>query len=384
MKNLPHGFIPLTKPRKTSAEMGYIQDVINSGGTWGGGKYSNMCSEWINSHIGGHKALITTSATDALEMAALLLNIEPGDEVIMPSFTFVSTANAFVLRGGVPVFVDIDEKTLNVDVGLIENAITNKTKAILVMNYAGFSCDIDLVKNIANKYNLFVVEDAAQSVLAEYKDKPLGTFGDLSCFSFHGTKNISCGEGGALIINNPALYERASIIFEKGTNRNKFLNGEVDKYTWVDLGSSFLASEISCSYLFAQLENASSINEYRINNWNFYHSYFTNIASDFELQLIQPEKYSKHNGHIYFILLQNPEDKRKFISYMNDYGIQCASHYVPLHNSVGGLRYSRVGSAMDVTNSHWDRLVRLPMWSELDMPLDYILTSAKNSLDHLN
>jgi dTDP-4-amino-4,6-dideoxygalactose transaminase len=384
MKNSPNDFVPLTKPRRTDGEMDYIQDVINSSRTWGGGKYSSLCSEWISNNIGGHKALITTSATDALEMAALLLSIEPGDEIVMPSFTFVSSANAFVLRGGVPVFVDVDERTLNVDVGLIENAITNKTKAILIMNYAGFSSDIDSVKKIAKRYNLFVIEDAAQSILAEYKDKPLGTFGDLSCFSFHGTKNISCGEGGALIVNNPILDERANIIFEKGTNRNKFLNGEVDKYTWVDLGSSFLASEISCSYLFAQLENAFPINEYRIDNWNSYHKFFTNISSDYGLRLMQPEKYSKHNGHIYFIVLPSPEDKRKFISHMNDYGIQCASHYVPLHNSAGGIKYSRVGSSMEVTDNYWDRLVRMPMWSEQGMPLEFILNRAKNSLEHLN
>lgn len=383
MKNISNQYISFTKPRKAFNELNYIEDAINSGKTWGGGKYSNYCNNWISENIGVSKSLITSSATDALEMAALLLNIKPGDEIIMPSFTFVSTANAFVLRGGVPVFIDVDEKTLNFDVQLLEQAINSKTKAILVMNYAGFSCDLGLVIEIARKYKLFVVEDAAQSILSNYNNRPLGSFGDLACFSFHGTKNISCGEGGALLINNPDFIERAEIVFEKGTNRSKFFHGEVDKYTWVDLGSSFLASEITCSYLQAQLEEAHSINEYRISNWNAYHEFFQNIAFDHKLKLLSPENYSKHNGHLYYIILPSTEYKNNFILQMNKLGVQCTSHYVPLHNSKGGIKYGKVGSKMEVTENIWDKLVRMPMWSELEMPIEYILQSITNSLENL-
>jgi dTDP-4-amino-4,6-dideoxygalactose transaminase len=377
-------YIPFTKPRKTSNELNYIKDVINSGKTWGGGSYSSYCTEWISRNIGVNKSLITTSATDALEMAALLIDIQPGDEIIMPSFTFVSTANSFVLRGGVPVFIDVDENSLNVDAKLLEAAINENTKAIVVMNYGGFSCDLDLVIQIANKYKLFVIEDAAQSLLASYKDKQLGTFGDLACFSFHGTKNISSGEGGALLVNNHDLVERADIIFEKGTNRSKYLHGEVDKYSWVDLGSSFLASEITCSYLWSQLQEAESITEYRIENWNSYHNFFRNICEEHNLKLMNPEKYSKHNGHLYYILMPSTKDKRDFISQMNQLGVQCASHYVPLHSSLGGIKYGKLGSKIDTTDSYWDKLVRLPMWSELGMPMEYILNTVKLSLENLN
>lgn len=384
MRSTSSHYIPFTKPRKTSNELNYIKDVINSGKTWGGGSYSSYCTEWISRNIGVNKSLITTSATDALEMAALLIDIQPGDEIIMPSFTFVSTANSFVLRGGVPVFIDVDENSLNVDAKLLEAAINENTKAIVVMNYGGFSCDLDLVIQIANKYKLFVIEDAAQSLLASYKDKQLGTFGDLACFSFHGTKNISSGEGGALLVNNHDLVERADIIFEKGTNRSKYLHGEVDKYSWVDLGSSFLASEITCSYLWSQLQEAESITEYRIENWNSYHNFFRNICEEHNLKLMNPEKYSKHNGHLYYILMPSTKDKRDFISQMNQLGVQCASHYVPLHSSLGGIKYGKLGSKIDTTDSYWDKLVRLPMWSELGMPMEYILNTVKLSLENLN
>ncbi len=384
MRSKSINYIPFTKPRKTSNELNYINDVINSGKTWGGGSYSTYCTEWISRKIGVDKSLITTSATDALEMAALLIDIQPGDEVIMPSFTFVSTANSFVLRGGVPVFIDVDENTLNVDAKLLEAAINENTKAIVVMNYGGFSCDLDLVIQVANRYKLFVIEDAAQSLLASYKNKPLGTFGDLACFSFHGTKNISSGEGGALLVNNHRLVERADIIFEKGTNRSKYLHGEVDKYSWVDLGSSFLASEITCSYLWSQLQEAETITEYRIENWNSYHNYFRNICDEHNLKLMNPEKYSKHNGHLYYILMSSTEKKRNFISQMNQLGVQCASHYVPLHSSLGGIKYGKLGSRIDTTDRYWDKLVRLPMWSELGMPMEYILNAVKLSLESLH
>jgi dTDP-4-amino-4,6-dideoxygalactose transaminase len=383
MRSQPRELINFTKPRKTDSELVFIEDAINSGMTWGGGEYSKFCARWISENIGAQKALITTSATDALEMSALLLDIKPGDEVIMPSYNFVSAANAYVMRGGVPVFIDVDRKTMNLDVSLIEGAINERTKAVVIMNYAGFSCDIDKVKNIAKQNNLYVIEDAAQSILAEYKGKPLGSFGDLACFSFHGTKNVSCGEGGALLINNPDLIERAEIILEKGTNRSKFLNGEVDRYTWVDLGSSFLSSEISCSYLKAQLLDANLITQYRIDNWNQYHDFFKKIALDYNLELMIPDEFSKHNGHTYYILLPNSKDKYKFMSSMKKMNVQCASHYVPLHNSVGGIKFSKIGSRMDVTNENWEKLIRLPMWSAPGMPIDYILTATNASLKEL-
>lgn len=376
--------ITFTKPRKSQNELEYIKQVISSGKTWGGGEFSLKCSDWLSRTLGCDRVLITNSATDALEMAALLLDIKLGDEIIMPSFTFVSSANAFVLRGGVPVFIDIDEKTFNIDVNLIESSITDKTKAILIMNYAGFSCDIEKVKLLAEKYKLFLIEDAAQSILAQYKDKFLGTFGDLSCLSFHGTKNISCGEGGALLINNPSLIEKAEIILEKGTDRSKFLKGEVDKYTWIDLGSSYLASEVACAYLYAQLEEANSITNVRVDSWNRYRNYFEELSEDLEVEKIHPESFSTHNGHIFYLILKSSESKNEFISEMANLGIQCTSHYVPLHSAPAGIKFSKVGSSMSVTNRYWDRLVRLPIWSDPGLPIDKILESTTKILRKLN
>ena len=376
--------ITFTKPRKSQNELEYMKQVISSGKTWGGGEFSFKSSDWLSRTLGCERVLITNSATDALEMAALLLDIKLGDEIVMPSFTFVSSANAFVLRGGVPVFIDIDEKTLNIDINLIESYITDKTKAILIMNYGGFSCDIEKVKLLAQKYKLFLIEDAAQSILAKYKDKFLGTFGDLSCLSFHGTKNISCGEGGALLINNPSLIEKAEIILEKGTDRSKFLKGEVDKYTWMDLGSSYLASEIACAYLYGQFEEANSITNIRLDSWNCYWDYFEEFSEDLRVDQIRPESFSTHNGHIFYLILKDSERKNKFISEMDYLGIQCSSHYVPLHSSPAGIKFSKVGSSMSVTNRYWDRLVRLPIWSDPGLPIDGILESTTKILRKLN
>jgi dTDP-4-amino-4,6-dideoxygalactose transaminase len=376
--------VVFTKPRVSKNELKYIQNVLDSGKTWGGGEYSKKCSEWLSKTLGTRKALVTNSATDALEMAALLIDVKPGDEIIMPSFTFVSAANAFVLRGGVPIFVDIEENTLNIDVSLIEAAISEKTKAILVMNYAGFSCDIDQVSILAKKYNLFLIEDAAQSILAKYKNRFLGTFGDLSCISFHGTKNVSCGEGGALLINNPNLIEKAEIILEKGTNRSKFLRGEADKYTWIELGSSFLASEVACGYLYAQLEEANTINDLRINYWSKYDIFFSGISEKFNLKLLNPNSFSSHNGHLFYLILKNADNKNEFISEMSGLGVQCSSHYVPLHDAPAAKQFSRIGSKMNVTNEFSNRLVRLPIWSQNGLPVKEVQDKSYSVLKSIN
>jgi len=375
--------ISFIKPRIAKNEIPYIRSVISSGKTWGGGEYSKGNSEWISKKLGVKKALITNSATDALEMAALLIEIKPGDEIIMPSYTFVSSANAFVLRGGKPVFVDVTEETLNINVDLIEKAITENTKAILIMNYAGFSCDIDKVKKISEKYNLFLIEDAAQSILARYRGGFLGSFGDLSCLSFHGTKNISCGEGGALLINNSNFIEKAEIILEKGTNRGNFIKGEVDKYTWVDVGSSYLASEVTNAYLFAQFEEADSINDLRIETWNSYSNYFKQLNKKLQLNFTKPQDFSTHNGHIFYAILNNPSTKIKFISEMAKKGVQCTSHYVPLHSAPAANKFSRSGSEMRVTDLYWDKLVRFPIWSEFGLPVDEILEKTGQILEEI-
>jgi dTDP-4-amino-4,6-dideoxygalactose transaminase len=375
--------IDFTKPRKSQNEIEYMQQVIQSGRTWGGGEFSAKNSEWLSQTLGCKRVLITNSATDALEMAALLLEIKPGDEIIMPSFTFVSSANAFALRGGIPVFVDVNEKTFNIDVDLIESAISDKTKAILIMNYGGFSCDIDKVKLLTDKYNLFLIEDAAQSVLAKYKNRPLGTFGDLSCISFHGTKNISCGEGGALLINNPSFIEKAEILLEKGTDRSRFIKGEVDKYTWIDLGSSYLASEIASAYLYGQFEEADSITNLRIKSWNLYRKHFSGLSDLIGFRQIEPENFSTHNGHIFYLILKDADSKNKFISEMAKMEIQCSSHYVPLHSAPASKKFSRIGSEMNVTDQYWERLVRFPIWSEKGLPIDRILETSTKVLKSL-
>lgn len=375
--------IEFTKPRKSANEIEFIREAIKSGKTWGGGEFSKKNSEWLSKSLNSQRVLITNSATDALEMAALLLEIRPGDEIIMPSYTFVSSANAFALRGGIPVFVDVNENTLNVNIDLVEPAISDKTKAILIMNYGGFSCDIKKVKLLAEKYNLFLIEDAAQSILAKYEDKYLGTFGDLSCISFHGTKNISCGEGGALLINNANLIEKAEIILEKGTDRSRFIKGEVDKYTWIDLGSSYLASEIANAYLYAQFEEADSITKLRIDSWNIYSKYFNNLSEIFSFRQINPEGFSTHNGHIFYLIMKDANTKNRFISEMATLDIQCASHYVPLHSAPAAHKFSKVGSDMKVTNETWERLVRLPIWSAEGLPIDRILETSSKVLKNL-
>lgn len=365
--------IPFNKPFLIDKEFEYIQDAINQGVLRGDGIYTKKCHEFLEKKLNCKKALLTHSCTAALEMAAILLDIKPGDEIIMPSYTFVSTANAFVLRGGVPVFVDIREDTLNIDENLIENAITEKTKAICVVHYAGVSCEMDKILEIAKKYKLPVVEDAAQALGSFYKEKPLGTIGDLGCFSFHETKNVISGEGGALIINDPKYIERAEIIREKGTNRSQFFRGEVDKYTWVDIGSSFLPSDMVAAYLFSQLENMDKINKKRMEIWQNYDEFFSRYDGKIRRPYIPNN--CKHNAHMYYVLFKNLAERTQFIDYMKSNGINPVFHYIPLHSSPAGIKYGRVSGDMAVTDRVSDTLVRMPMYYTLS---DDELSSIKS------
>lgn len=363
--------IAFNKPFMVDNEFKYIKDAIDSGKICGDGKYTKKCNEFLEYKLGVKKALLTHSCTAALEMAAILADIKDGDEIIMPSYTFVSTANAFVLRGGIPVFVDIDENTLCINEKLIEQAITPKTKAICVVHYAGISCDMDMVMKIAKEHDLMVIEDAAQALGSFYKDKPLGSIGDIACFSFHETKNIISGEGGAIIINNPKLIERAEIIREKGTNRNKFFRGEVDKYTWVDIGSSYLPSEIVAAFLYSQLENMDKINLKRIDIWNRYNEDFIKI--DYIKTPYVPS-YARHNAHMYYLLFHSVDDRSRFIEFLKQNGVYSVFHYIPLHSSLAGKTFGRFVGDMRITDKVSDTLVRLPMFYELsDSDIDKIV-----------
>lgn len=339
----------------------------------GNGEFSKKCQGWLEQQAGSQKVLLTPSCTAALEMAAILLDIQPGDEIIMPSYTFVSTANAFVLRGGVPVFVDIRSDTLNIDETKIEAAITSKTKAIAPVHYAGVACEMDTIMDIAKKHNLYVVEDAAQGVMSSYKGKALGSIGHLGAYSFHDTKNIICGEGGALLINDDRFIERAEIIREKGTNRSRFLRGQVDKYTWVDIGSSFLPSEITAAFLWAQLEQAENITKNRLDVWDTYHQAFASIEYEEEIRRPIVPLECEHNAHMYYLLLPNLEARTAFIEKMKQESINCVFHYVPLHNSPAGMEYGRFDGELGKTVELSESLVRLPLWVGLEQYLDDII-----------
>lgn len=357
--------IGFNKPYLTGKELHYIDDAHNRGQLAGDGHYTRLCNGWLERHTGCHKTLLTHSCTAALEMAAILADVQPGDEIIIPSYTFVSTANAFVLRGGVPVFVDIRADTLNIDESLFEAAITARTKAIVPVHYAGVGCEMDTIMDIACRHGLMVIEDAAQGVMATYKGRPLGAIGDLGCFSFHETKNIISGEGGALLINNPALAERAEIIREKGTNRSQFFRGQVDKYTWVDVGSSYLPGEIIAAFLWAQLEEAQSITVRRLGLWQRYHDAFEPLERAGRVRRPVIPDDCGHNAHMYYLLLRDLEDRTAFIERMKEGGVNCVFHYVPLHSSPAGLRYARAAGALPVTESIADRLIRLPLFVDM-------------------
>ena len=342
-----------------------IKEAINNRKICGDGEFTKKCSNWMEKKFNSNKILLTTSGTSALEMAAILLDIKDGDEVIMPSYTFVSTADAFVMVGAKVVFVDINPKTMNIDENEIEKAITPKTKAIVVVHYAGISPDMDEIMKIAKEHNLKVVEDAAQGFMAKYKEKYLGTIGDLGCYSFHETKNYSMGEGGAISINDPKLIERAEIIREKGTNRNKIFRGEIDKYTWVDYGSSYLPSELNCAYLYPQLKKADEINNIRLSAWNYYANNLKELEENGKIEIQYLPEYSKHNAHMFYIKTKNLEERTELIKYLKENGIQAVFHYIPLHTSPAGKKFGVFHGEDKYTTIESEKLVRLPMYYEL-------------------
>jgi dTDP-4-amino-4,6-dideoxygalactose transaminase len=354
--------IPFNRPYATGNELAYLTEAQRQGHLSGDGAFTHRCQQWIEQRTGCVKALLTQSCTSALELSALLLDLEPGDEVIMPSFTFVSTANAFVLRGAVPVFVDIRQDTLNLDEKLIEAAVTPRTRAIVPVHYAGVSCEMDTIAAIAARHDLAIVEDAAQGVMAGYKGRPLGAIGAIGCFSFHETKNIISGEGGGLLVNDPELVQTAEIMREKGTDRGRFFRGEVDKYTWQDVGSSFLPSEITAAFLWAQLEQAERITAERIAIWRRYHEMLAPLEQRGVLRRPVIPSDCQHNGHIYYILLETAEDRARALAELNRNGVNAVFHYVPLHSSPAGMRFGRASGELAVTTSQSERLIRLPMW----------------------
>ncbi len=352
-------------PPYVGKETEYMKAAIDSHKICGDGEFTKRCNAWIEEHTGTAKALLTTSGTQALEMAALLSDIQPGDEVILPSYTFVSTANAFVLRGAKLVFVDIRPDTMNIDEKLIEDAITDKTRAIVPVHYAGVGCEMDTIMDIAKRHNLVVVEDAAQGVNAFYKGRALGSIGDYGCFSFHETKNYSMGEGGAILINRPEQIEDAEIIREKGTDRSRFFRGQVDKYTWVNIGSSFLPSDINAAYLMAQLEMADEINENRLQSWTRYNEGLQDLAQEGVIELPYIPEECAHNAHMFYIKTKDMEERKALISYLKERDIAAVFHYVPLHSAPAGLRFGRFHGEDRYTTKESERLLRLPMYYNL-------------------
>lgn len=357
--------IPFNIPPYVGAEKKYVEQAIDSHKICGDGQFTKKCNSWMEERFSAKKVLLTTSGSTALDMAALMCDLKPGDEVILPSFTFSSTANSFVLAGATLVFVDIRPDTMNIDETKIEAAITDKTKVICPVHYAGVACEMDTIMAIAQKHNLLVVEDAAQGVMSTYKGKALGTIGDFGCFSFHETKNYSMGEGGAIVINNEKYIEKAEILREKGTNRAKFFRGQVDKYTWVDFGDSYLPSEINAAYLWAQLEKADEINENRLSTWNAYYEAFKGLEEKGIITLPKIPEGCVHNAHMFYIKCRNLEERTKFISKMREYDIGCVFHYVPLHSAPAGLKFGRFDGKDEHTTPDSDRLVRLPMYYDM-------------------
>lgn len=370
--------INFNKPPFTGKELQYMREAIDNQKICGDGIYTKKCNAWLEEKTGTKKALLTTSCTHATEMAALLLNIKPGDEVIMPSYTFVSTADAFVMRGAKVVFVDIRPDTMNIDEKLIENAITDKTKAIVPVHYAGVSCEMDTIMDIAGKYNLAVVEDAAQGIMSTYKGKALGTFGDYGCFSFHETKNYSMGEGGALLIRDGKNVELAEIIREKGTNRSKFFRGEIDKYTWVETGSSYLPSDLNAAYLWAQLELANEINNDRLATWKHYYAELQELEKKGYINLPVIPDDCVHNAHMFYIKAKDIEERSKLISFLKEKEILTVFHYIPLHISPAGKKYGRFSGKDVYTTKESERLLRLPLYYGLEQEqVSYIVEKIK-------
>lgn len=367
-------------PPYVETAAGYIQECVKNQKICGDGAYTKKCNEWIEKKTGTAKCLLTTSCTHATEMAALLAEVGPGDEVIMPSYTFVSTADAFVLRGATPVFVDIRPDTMNIDETKIEAAITERTKGIVPVHYAGVACEMDTIMDIAARHHLWVIEDAAQGIMATYKGKALGTFGDYGCFSFHETKNYSMGEGGALLIRDAEKIEDAEIIREKGTNRTKFIRGQIDKYTWINYGSSYLPSDMNAAYLYAQLEIAGQINDARLAIWNRYYETLKPLAAKGKIELPVVPEGCVHNGHMFYLKVADGVERQAFMNehLKADSGIYAVSHYVPLHTAPAGQKYGRFHGEDVYTTKESERLVRLPMYYGLTMEqVDYICSKVK-------
>lgn len=365
-------------PPYVGNELTYIKEAVDSYKICGDGQFTKKCNAWLEEKFNAQKALLTTSGSTALDMALLLCDLKPGDEVILPSYTFSSSANAPVLAGAKLVFVDVRPDTMNIDEKKIESAITEKTKAIVVVHYAGISCEMDTILDIAGRYNLKVIEDAAQGVMSTYKGKALGTIGDFGCYSFHETKNYSMGEGGALIINNPAYNEKAEILREKGTNRAKFFRGQVDKYTWVDFGDSFLPSELNAAYLWAQLQVADEINNNRLASWNAYYEALKPLEENGLVELPTVPEGCVHNAHMFYIKLKDLDERTDFIAKLKEDGVNCVFHYIPLHSAPAGHKFGRFNGEDIYTTKDSERLVRLPLYYNLTREdRDYVIKCVK-------
>lgn len=370
--------IRFNEPPYTGKEMKNIQKAVENMHICGDGEFTKKCSEYLERTTGTAKCLLTTSCTHALEMAALLCDLKEGDEVILPSYTFVSTADAFVLRGAKAVFVDIRPDTMNIDETLIEDAITEKTKAIFVVHYAGVACEMDTIMEIADRHHLMVVEDAAQAIMCTYKGKPLGTIGDFGCYSFHETKNFSMGEGGALLIRNPEYIESAEILREKGTDRSKYFRGQVDKYRWMNFGSSYLPSDINAAYLYTQLEMAEQINEVRLARWKQYYELLSPLKEAGKIELPIIPEGCVHNGHMFYIKTKDMEERTSLIDFMKANGVLTVFHYVPLHSAPAGIKFGRFHGEDKYTTRESERLLRLPMFYQLkEEEVDYIAGKVK-------
>lgn len=370
--------IPFNIPPYVGRELDYVKQAVEAHKICGDGQFTKKCSKWLEERFGAQKVLLTTSGTTALDMAALLCDIKPGEEVILPSFTFSSTATAFVLAGAKLVFVDVRPDTMNIDETKIEAAITEKTRVIVPVHYAGVACEMDAIMDIARRHGLKVVEDAAQGIMSTYKGRPLGTIGDFGCFSFHETKNYSMGEGGALVINDPAYNERAEIMREKGTNRSRFLRGQVDKYTWVDFGDSYLPSDMNAAYLWAQLEEADRINNDRLNTWNTYYEAFRPLEEAGRVERPVVPGDCVHNAHMFYLKCRDLEERTAFISFLKEQGVQAVFHYIPLHSAPAGLKFGRFHGEDICTTAESDRLVRLPLYFGIEKDdLDCVIQAVR-------
>lgn len=364
-------------PPYTGKETDYIHQAVENKKICGDGEFTKKCNAWFEQRFNAQKVLLTTSGTTALEMATILCGLTAEDEVILPSYTFSSTATSIVLTGAKLVFVDVRPDTMNIDETKIEAAITDKTKAIMVVHYAGIACEMDAIMDIAKRHNLMVIEDAAQGVMSTYKGKALGTIGDFGCYSFHETKNYSMGEGGALVINNPDYNEQAEVLREKGTNRAKFFRGQIDKYTWVDYGSSYLPSELNAAYLYAQLENADAINDSRLHVWNSYYAGFAPLKEQGLLDMICVPADREHNAHMFYLKLKDLAQRTAFISHMKERGVQCTFHYIPLHSAPAGLKFGRFHGEDVYTTAESERLVRLPLYYNMAQEdIDTVIAAA--------